>query len=483
MARKLKLMSRMKQQTITNNNKLNLKMRKLVLLLLAVFFGLVANAQKDEIKAAERALEKGDLATAKSAIDQAESLIANDEKQKSKMYLVKAKTYYDIAKKNPGLDANAYDVAAKAFQDLMAYEKETGKSKYTAEAQPLLNQLVSDVSQKGIDEYQKKNYSGATKDLYKTYALSPKDTVFLEYAANAAYLDGYNTKQELIEKLNNKEITEEEYNESIKGANANYDISLDYFTKLKNMGYTGIATTYSATNVETGEVESFPNKNQMDLMIKAKQYKDPKVEVSESKKATIIKNIASILVDKGETENAMEAIKEARAADPKDMNMLLTEANILLKLGKKDEFRTAMEQAITQDPNNPMLYFNVGVINQEQGNMEEAKKNYQKAIDLDPNYSDAYLNLGAALLDQDKELVDEMNKNLSNFKKYDEIKAKQVELYKEVLPYYEKAFEIKKKDTGKNDPEIARTLMSLYENIGQDDKFKEMKAIWDASQQ
>ncbi|MCB0460920.1 MAG: tetratricopeptide repeat protein, partial [Flavobacteriaceae bacterium] len=95
---------------------------------------------------------------------------------------------------------------------------------------------------------------------------------------------------------------------------------------------------------------------------------------------------------------------------------------------------------------------------QEEGNIEEAKGYYRKAMELDPNYSDAYLNMGAALLEQDKELVDEMNKNLSNFKKYDQIKAKQVDLYKEVLPYYEKAFEIKKKNNnGTPDADIART--------------------------
>ena len=61
------------------------------------------------------------------------------------------------------------------------------------------------------------------------------------------------------------------------------------------------------------------------------------------------------------------------------------------------------------------------------------------------------------------------------------IYSKQVELYKEVLPFYEKAFDLKKVEDGKPDAEIARTLMSLYENVGMDDKYKEMRAIWDAS--
>ena len=76
---------------------------------------------------------------------------------------------------------------------------------------------------------------------------------------------------------------------------------------------------------------------------------------------------------------------------------------------------------------------------------------------LNPDYRDAYVNLGSAMLEQDKVLVEEMNENLSNFDKYDVIKAKQVALYKEVIPIYEKAYEI-----DSDDLDTIRTLMSLY---------------------
>ena len=427
-------------------------MKKQLITMLAILIGLSAYAQKDELKSTDKALKNGDLATAKSSVDLAEGLIANaDNKIKANFYFLKAKTYYDIAKKNPSLDANAFDIAAKSLQDLLAFEKQIGKAKYTEEAQPLLTTLIGDVSAKGIKQYQGKDYSNAKVTLYKTYALSKKDTAFLEYAATAAYLD------------------------------KDYDLSLEHFSKLKEVGYTGIATTYTATNIESGKTESFGSKSQMDLMVKTGQYKEPKVDVSKSKTASVIKNIAWILVEKGEVENAMSAVKEARKIDPKDINMLLTEANLLLKLDKKNEFAALMKEAILQDPNNAMLHFNVGVINQEQGNMEEAKGYYNKAIELDPNYSDAYLNLGAILLERDKVLVEEMNNNLSNFKKYDAIKARQLELYKEVLPYYEKAYVLTKEKTKEDDIDIVRTLMSMYENLEMNDKFKEMKAIWDAS--
>jgi len=426
-------------------------MKKLVFMLVALV-SMSTYAQKDELKAAEKALKSGDVAAAKSAIDTADGLMANaDAKYKAKYFFLKAKTYYDVAKKNPSLDAKAYDTAAKSFQDLLAYEKETGKAKYTKDAQPLLNALIGDVSNHGIKQYQAKDFANAKNTLYQTYLLSKKDTAFLEYAASAAYQE------------------------------KDFDTALEYFKSLKELGYTGITTTYTAVNKESGEKETFPSKAQMDLMVKAGQYKDASAEVSKSKRSSVIKNIAWILVEKGEVESAMEAVKEARKIDPKDVNMLLTEANLLLKLEKKDEFVALMEEAISQDPTNASLYFNVGVINQEQGNIEKAKEYYNKAIEIDANYVDAYVNLGSAILEKDKEFVEEMNKNLSNFKKYDAIKSQQLALYKEVLPIYEKARTLKTAKDKKEDLDIVRTLMSMYENLEMDDKFKEMKAIWDAS--
>ncbi len=426
-------------------------MKKLGLVLLAATISLSAYAQKDAIKAAEKALKSEDLAAAKTAITTAEGAL--EDKYKAKFYFLKAQTYYQEAKKNPAEASTFYNTAAKAFQDLLAFEKKSGKSKYSGEAEPMLNALVADVRNKGAKEFENKDYKNAKNSLFQAYNLSPKDTVILFYTAHAAYSD------------------------------KDYDKALEHFGKLKDLNYTGISTQYTAVNVETGERENLGTKSNMDLMIKTKQYKDPKTEVSKSDRPSIIKNIAFILMQKGDNEKAIEAMAEARKADPKDANLILNQADLYLKMGKKDEFKKLMNEAIQQDPNNATLHFNIGVINLEQGNVEEAKANYNKAIEIDPNYTDAYLNLGSAILAKDKELVEEMNNNLSNFKKYDEIKAKQVELYKEVIPVYEKAFAIKKEKDGKPDVDIARTLMSLYENVDMNDKYKEMKAIWDASRE
>jgi len=419
-------------------------MKKTFLLLVALLLCVTTYAQKNEIKAAEKALKSNDFAAAAAEIGKAEALIASaDDKTKAKFYYIKIEAYAGMSKTDPS-DAN-YIMASEAFNDLSALETQMGTVKYTTLAAPSIDVMISDVSAKGIKSYQDNNYSDAKKQLFQVYQMSKKDTVFLEYAANAAYLD------------------------------KDYDLALEYFTSLKDLQYTGITTEYSAVNVETGERENMSSKSNMDIMVKTGTYKEPLVVTTESKQPTIIKNIAFVYVEKGDTDKAITAVKDARLVAPDDVNLVLTEANLQIKLGNKEEFAVLMNEAIALDPNNASLYFNLGVINAEQGDVEKAKEYYNKCIELDPEYADAYINLGSAMLEDDKGLVEEMNKSLSDFKKYDEIKARQVDLYKEVMPLYEKAYDLRPDDI-----DTVRTLMSLYENTGMDEKYKTMREKYDS---
>lgn len=419
-------------------------MKNQILLLVALFICTATFAQKDELKAAEKAVKKNDYATAVAEIGKAEALIDGaDDKTKAKFYYVKGEAYAGLAKTDPS-DVN-YATSADAFSSLFETEEKLGSSKYSELAQPTLNSMISEVSAKGIQSYQEKNYTKAKTELFQVFNMSPKDTVYLEYAANAAYLD------------------------------KDYDLALNYFTSLKDIGYTGITTEYTAINAASGERENMGTKSNMDLMVRAGSHSDPKAETTESKQPTIIKNIAFVYVEMGDTEKAIAAVRDAREVAPDDVNLILTEANLQIKLGNKDEFGKLMSQAIELDPTNASLYFNLGVIAGEQGDFEKAKEYYSKCIELDPSYVDAYINLGSAQLEDDKVLVEEMNKNLNDFDKYDEIKAKQTDLYKEVIPLYEKAFDLRPDDV-----DTIRTLMSLYENTGMDDKFQKMKEKYDS---
>ncbi|UAM98656.1 tetratricopeptide repeat protein [Polaribacter litorisediminis] len=409
-------------------------MKKQILALSLGLISLASFAQKDELKAAEKAIKKDLFKEAQAALLPLESMEATmDEKYIAKYYFLKGSAY---GKMN-------VEKAAEAYNKLMEVEKESGKSKYTDQATPKLNELIQFVSEKAVQAYNvDKDFEEATKNFYLTYKLSPTDTSFLYNAAVSASLA--------------KE----------------YDTSLQYYKELQEIGYTGITMKYMATNAESGEEENLGSITQRDLMVKTGQYNNPVDSPTESKQADIVKNIGFILIAQGKTEEAIVAIQEARKSSPKDLNLILNEAQLYIKLDKMDMFGKLMEEAIELDPNNPTLFFNLGVVNQNEKKTEEAIGYYKKAIELDPEYGDAYMNLSVAILSGEQAIVAEMNQNLSNFKKYDELEKKQKALYLKALPYLEKADEIKRTE------DTVRSLLNIYDLTGNSEKAEVLRPIY-----
>lgn len=406
--------------------------------ILAVALGLVTCvtfAQKSELKTAQKAIKKEQFAAALLAITPLETMVGSmDAKYKAKYYYLKGQAL---------AGANNYEGAAGAFNMLFDYETEIGKQKYSDDAKPMLNEIIQKVSNKAIKLYNDdKNFTEAAKSFYLTYKLRPTDTTSL-------------------------------YNAAISASQAeDFDASLKYYKEAKEIGYTGITTQYFAVNKETGEEEDLGTKTNRDTMIKFGKYINPSQKTSESKQADIVKNIGYIYVNQGKPELAIEALEEARKANPKDVNLILNQAQMYIKLEKMDKFGELMQEAVKLDPTNPNLFFNLGVINQNQGNVDEAEGYYKKAIELKPDYSDAYLNLAIAILAGDKEIVDEMNKNFNNAKKYNELLKKQKQVYKKALPYLEKADNLKRSE------DTVRTLLNIYDNLEMEVEGDKLRVIY-----
>ena len=215
-------------------------------------WGISTFSQKNELKAAEKALKIKDYPTAITAISSAESLIANmDDKIKGKFYFLKAQAFY--GKKD-------FQTAANAFENLFNLENETGKMRYTQMATTLQNQMVQEVYQLASDQYTAKDYKNASDSFYLTYQLSRADTIFV-------------------------------YNAAVSSSLAkDYDNSLKYYKELQDIGYTGISKIYYATNKQSDEKEDLGDEKNRDLQVKLGLYKDPVNELTESKTGDIIKN-------------------------------------------------------------------------------------------------------------------------------------------------------------------------------------------------
>ncbi|MCB0446856.1 MAG: tetratricopeptide repeat protein [Gelidibacter sp.] len=414
-------------------------MKKQIFFAVAVLISSFSFSQKDELKAAERAIKDNNFAEAKAAIASAESLITNeDDKTKAKFYFLKGQAYYAN-----GAAANKdIDLAIESFN--MVEKIEGGSGKYSDDVSEIKKKMLSGFLTKGNDALEKKNYSLSSNSFEKAYRMSPKDTLYLYYAAATA-------------------VTAQDF-----------DTALKHYLELKNMGFKGVEMEYTAVSKETGEKESFGNAAMRDISVKAGTHISPKDTKSDSKDSEIVKNIALIYVNKGENEKAIAAMKDARKANPDDFGLILSEANVQLKMGNKAEFKKLIEEATEKDPNNAELQYNLGVLAAEAGDKESAKKYYNKAISLDPNYSDAQTNMAVLILNEEQTIIEQMNalgSSAADNKKYDELKQKREDLYREAIPYLEASLKI-----NPNNIQAAKTLMNIYSAIDDRPNLKIMKA-------
>ena len=417
-------------------------MKTKILILLALGVSTMGLAQKDEIKDAEKALKNGDVAAAKTAVEAAKATIDNaDERLQAQYYAVRGNVYSDLAKKG---DASAFEPAIDAYKKAIEVEKASGRSKYTPGAQEKLNQITSDLVNAAVEDNNNQKFSDAAEKLYMSYKLSPVDTIYLYYAASSA----------------------------VNGQN--FEKALEYYNELKELGYNGSGVTYTAVNVETGETETM-DKSTRDLYVKAGTHKDPKEESEPSKKPEIVKNIALIYQQLGDSEKALAAYSDARLENPGDVQLVLGEANLHYTLGDKEKFKQLMAEASEMAPDNPDLLYNIGVINMEQGNLEEARDAYKKTLAIDPGYINALLNLSTTYVNEGNGLIDEMNalgSTRADIAKYDELKEKKDSLFREGATVLEDALK-----TNPDNQSVLTQLKNIYGALGDTENFARLKKL------
>jgi len=466
---------------------------KYVILASALLISVATFAQKDQIKAAEKALKGGNPHEAITILNGAQSLIATAvDAEKAHFYFVNGNAHLELANKKVEEGKNL-TIAAKSYQDLLAAEKASGKDKYSAQASTsiidikfkLLNSAIADTktddkilecitSQKKVledykltlnannqkdyeDLIEKKrkdlknceeeikiagNKKGAQK-IYDAYLLDKKDTINLYYAASTY--------------VNAKD----------------YASALKLYYDLKTLNYSGKGTSYLATSKISNEEVAFNSAKERDLAVKIGTHEKPKTETIPSKRGEIYKNIALILVQDGKIEEAKKAVADARKANPEDNSLLLTEANLYLETKDFDTYKKLVAEALEKNPNDADLVFNLGVLSANAKNPSEAEKHYSRVIEIDPKYTNAYINLAALKLEDEKPLIDEMNKlgtSDKDMKRYNVLKTKREDLFKSTIPYLKKAYELDSMNI-----DVAKTLSNVYHALEMNTEYKELK--------
>ena len=467
-------------------------MKKLVAITVFAAVLVMGCKQLKEVEAVEQALKAKNYQGALSDLDKLKSVLDTLQEEDKQKYYPMYYHYKVLALYAGGKNIKGNFTTGKAFLDLENYEKEIGVQKYTTPTKYVLDTVIAKIFSKAVDSYNAKDFKISSRSFLEVYKLQPKDTSALENAALTA--------------LQAKE----------------YDTSIDFYEKLRSMGYTGIKKQFKALDKD-GKPLSFRSKSAMDLQAKLGLAKNPQVVLTESKVGGIIKNLALAYIAKGEKQEALKAIENAKKMFPNDYMLIVNEANIYYELGDNEKFLKGLSKAIELQPENPVLRYNVGVMTMGQtddnykklsemnkeyeANLKKLKKNRRKnrkkikqlektykaaraevealnnqllkkaedsfrsAIELKADYVDAYTNLGVVILKKTIPIVEEMNNNLSNFKKYDALMVKKKAVEKQALPYFEKAHALEPKNG-----DTIKSLIGLYEALEMEKERKAMMA-------
>ncbi len=406
---------------------------------LALALSTTVFGQKKEVKAAEKAIAKGNYSEAIESLKQAQALNILEENDRWKVrYYNNFGLAYRGADEGIGQPIENLKKAGEFFNEGLKIDDAN------VDLDAGLFSVRSAILDAAINDQKNEKFKEAAQKLYESYNLDRTDTIHLYYAAGNA--------------VNGKD----------------YDTALSYYKQLIDMGYDGSTTQYFAVNKETEQLESFgTDKSFRDISVKTGKYTDPEDRETVSKRGEIAKNISLIYIQTDQSEKAIESIELAKKENPNDLGLMQAEADLYYQLGDFNKYKELMEQVVQMDPDNPVLYFNLGVTAEKLGDTENSRKYYEKAIELDPSMVNAYINIAAAILQQEQPIVTEMNSlgmSAADNKRYKELEKQKTQFYVDALPYLKKAVELDENNLG-----ALRTIMNIYYQTGEDAKAKEIK--------
>ena len=160
-------------------------------------------------------------------------ILSSEDKYKAQFY------FYDAKVSN---ELDEYENAIKSLNELNKLNPTSNlPSKIQIDYSNLSLIIANDIVNAAIKDNQEENYLEGAKKLIMAYEMDKEEYIdYLYFAAGSA--------------VNGRD----------------YDLSLEYYLKLKNMNYTGIVDEFFVTNNETGQEEKV-SQTEYDLLKSSKE--------------------------------------------------------------------------------------------------------------------------------------------------------------------------------------------------------------------
>tara|TARA_B100001287_G_C22671618_1_gene525520 strand:- start:757 stop:2031 length:1275 start_codon:yes stop_codon:yes gene_type:complete len=417
-------------------------MKKIILSL--IIFGLfqLSYSQKKELKTVDKHIKAGEYESALNTINSIKGLIdAADNKTKAKYFYLKGMSRYQNG--NGSFDNKILSILD--FNKVKNMEL-SGSKIYTSKIDNIFTELFNSFINDSRTALEIKNYKNSYKNLEAAYKVSNKDTLYLYNAALVA--------------------TEAK----------DYNIALEFYKKLIDLGYSGVSMNYYAVEKESGKEQMFQDEKSRNFAVDViETHESARDEMANSVEIDIYRSVAAIYKNQKNFLKSVEFLEKAKQIDENDINLILLESNLRWEMGETDTYQRLISKALEIEPNNVDLIFNLGVVNAEKENFDDAISYYDKAIKIDPNYTKAYLNAAALILEKEGPMIEEMNSlgmSTADYNRYDELKIEREALYKSAIPYLEKVYNLENDNLN-----AARTLKNIYSALGnteQENRYKEI---------
>ena len=379
-------------------------MKKLILSLALVVFATAAFAQKKVVRSASSNFKKGNLEVALEEVN--EALTSADTKDDPATMLLKGQ------------------IETKMFiqdEDFAASTVATGRAAFNSFTKTM-EMVGGDVNSKIGKDVWKEEIAGMPENL------RPYSMISLKQASFDKAIMSYE---------------EEDYNMSYEFFNLISDIDPRDTTANFNAGYLAYA--------EMGNVEA------------AKKHFYRLLEVPEYDKLNTYYFLIQIASSEDkDPEAAYKYVTMAKKDFPEDKTLSEFEVQLLLQMDKMEEAMVSVQNALKDDPENSGLLLRYGYLLEQSGNMDGALEQYRKATEADPDFFEGNYYTGAIYLDRARAILAEVN-NLSDEeweKRASSMSAEADGLYKDAVPYFTKASELRPDNT-----EILEILFQIHTRL------------------
>ena len=484
-------------------------MKKLTIALFAIL--MTAGATFAQVDKLMLEANRKALTEAKRKADEA---VMKKDSLKAKTWLTRGEAYLDFANSRDSVltktDVAAAYKAMSFFKKAISIDPASPAKKYLMvvmdkDGKPEVEgqKMYAAFMDAGITKYQAKNYSGALQDLQTAMMVSPKDTTAAMYTGvigqmgknDAAAQVGYEKFLELggkdpgmiyalaqIYRNDNKEdqaiatinkgIALHPNNKDLKSEKINMLLSFKKIdAAIKELEESVMGGSKNVQEVVNLAILYENKANELEPQIR--EYKE---QLSKGNVDGLNKKIQGQKEKISAYDDEVKRLSDKIKKDPKsaaasrkqigEVNTMKQEANEALAKLNAEQAQQAASAVNTVDiakkSDEAKAKQNVA--------RAEALKYYKQAIELDPNNYDVNFNLGVMNFNEAviiKKEVDAMDMNTYK------VKGKAIEdlaneKFKSALPYFEKAWSIKKED------DLKSSLRSLYQILKMEDKLKEL---------